>query len=698
MNSRLLKVGRLLLLGLFVIICLGAVLLCLRDTPDLKLSSTPGFEAGDVSPVLYKGYRKESRYLAMPDGVKLAVDLFIPAQGPGRKKFPVIFEYSPYNRANVYFNLPLKMKILSKWYTGTWGPIFDASKKRISRQLIARGYAYAIADMRGTGASFGVHIPLDPVLAKDGKVIVDWIAAQDWCDGNVGMIGQSYHGWSQWAVAAERPKALKCIAPALIMSETYTGANRPGGITAVSWLKHYSDYLQDVNHNAFEPTRSIPVLPCVPVVDEDGDGKLEDEIPLMSGKDGRRFTDDGEPRYADGVARKDNTYYRATMEHLKNVRPDTIAEKYPYINDSITGTAGIISFRETSPGFFLRKIRNSGIAVLNIGGWFDGFSRGTAILHGTIQDANPAYLLIGPRFHQPVAKILQPYKDYLDYEGEWGDQQLIFTLRFFDRYLKGSKNGLDREKPVTIHIAHEGWRKEGEWPPARRQTKAFYFGSERTLNAKTPAEGKDSYAVDFTHASDYGEVQLNRLVMTKPSRELMRRTEHDRKCFVYETEALDGDIEVTGHPIVNLYVSSDRPDADIFAYICDVDEHGESVYVTEGQMRAGWYPLYPDDNQVNGAVDIKPDLPWHGYERNRYVKNPLEGGRVVELRFDLFPMAWVFKKGHRIRLALAGVDAGNFEMNPAFGSVDSGNLKPTTLYFHRGGKSASRIELPVIPR
>ncbi|MCU0845145.1 MAG: CocE/NonD family hydrolase [Spirochaetes bacterium] len=697
MKSKIVTAGKFILLGLTVIICLGAVLLCLRDAPDLKLSSSPGFEPEGISPAEYTGYRKESRYLTMPDGVKLAVDFFIPSEGPEKKRFPVIFEYSPYNRASVYFNLSLKMKVLSKWYTGTWGPIFDASKKRISRQLIARGYAYVIADMRGTGASFGAHIPLDPQLAKDGKVIVDWIAAQEWCDGNIGMNGQSYLGWSQWAVAAERPKALKCIAPALIMAETYTGANRPGGITAVSWLKHYSDFLQDVNHNAFEPTRSIPVLPCVPVIDEDGDGKLEDEIPLMSGNDERRFTDDGEPRYADGVARKENIYYRATMQHLKNVRPDTIAEKYPYINDSITGTAGIISFRDTSPGYFLRKVRKSGIAVLNIGGWFDGFLRGTARLYATIQGANPAYLLIGPRFHQPVAKILQPYKEYLDYEGEWGDQQFIVTLRFFDHYLKGAANGFDREKPVSIHVAHQGWRKEGEWPLARQRTAMFYFGPAKSLGEKPPSEGKDAYPVDFTHASDYGEPQLNRWVMTKPSRELMRRTAHDGKCFVYETAALTDDVEVTGHPIVNLYLSSDRPDADVFAYICDVDDRGESVYVTEGQMRAGWHPLYPDDKQVNGAVDIKPDLPWHGYERNRYVKNPLEGGRVIELRFDLFPMAWVFKKGHKIRLALAGVDAGNFEQNPAFGSA-GGEPKPTTLYFHRGGKIASRIELPVIPK
>lgn len=695
MKSKIKKIGMYAVLGVIGIICIAAVLLYLRDAPDLELSSSPGFDPDTISPVEYDGYTKQSLYLNMRDGVKLAVDVYIPAEGPVKKAFPVIFEYSPYNRASVYFDLPLWMKVLSKWYTGTWGPVFDASAKRISRQLIARGYAYVIADMRGTGASFGVHIPLDPQLAKDGKAIVNWIAQQEWCDGNVGMIGQSYHGWSQWAVASQKPAALKCIAPALIMSETYSGANRPGGITATSWLKLYSDFLQDVNHNAFEPTRSIPVLPCTPVVDEDEDGDIVDEIPLREKNDPRRFTDDGEPQYSDGIARKENIYYRATMEHMKNIRPDAINVTYPYFNDSLSATNGIIHFWDTGPGYMTRKIRESGIPVLNIGGWFDGFLKGTTKLHSTIQESNPAYLFIGPRFHQPVAKILEPYKEYLNYEGEWGDQQFIVTLRFFDYFLKGKKNGLDQEKPVYIYIAHEGWRKEKEWPLKRQQMRMFYFGPSNTLDEKISRSGEDAYAIDFTHASDYGEPQLNRWVMTKPSRELMRRTEHDCKCFIYETEPLTGDVEVTGHPIVNLYLSSDQSDADVFAYICDVDEKGESVYVTEGQMRAGWHPLHPDDKQVNGAVDIKPDLPWHGYERGRYVNSPLKGGKVIELRFDLFPMAWVFKKGHKIRLALAGVDAGNFELNPALMS-DNGKPKPTRLYFHRGGETASRIELPVI--
>jgi len=151
-------------------------------------------------------------------------------------------------------------------------------------------------------------------------------------------------------------------------------------------------------------------------------------------------------------------------------------------------------------------------------------------------------------------------------------------------------------------------------------------------------------------------------------------------------------------PVANLFVSSDRSDADVFAYLCDVDEHGESVYVTEGQLRAGWHRLFPDDDQVARALDIKPDLPWHGHRRGGYDKNPLRGGKIAMMRFDLFPIAWVFKKGHRVRLALAGVDAGNFELNPAMRATAG---KQPTIYIHRGGRESSvsscRLSLEQLP-
>ncbi len=147
MKIRIARIGLYVAAGIAALALVGTVALLSRTAPDVELSPSPGFDTGDLSAVEYKGFKKESLFLTMKDGVRLAVDVFLPAGGPEKGRFPVIFEYTPYNRGNVYLDMPLFTKILAKWYTGSWGPVFDGSTKKISRMLISRGYAYVIADI-----------------------------------------------------------------------------------------------------------------------------------------------------------------------------------------------------------------------------------------------------------------------------------------------------------------------------------------------------------------------------------------------------------------------------------------------------------------------------------------------------------------------------------------------------------------------
>ena len=164
------------------------------------------------------------------------------------------------------------------------------------RNFLYRGYAFVSAEMRGTGHSFGNQAPLEPQLGLDGAEVVKWIAAQPWFDGNVGMRGQSYDAWGALATAAHAPKALKCIAPGVIAFESYSDAVRPGGITTSRWLRGYSDALQSDNLNELEP--ATLQYPATPVVDEDSDGRIADEIPLYSDGNPKSFLDDLPVRYA----------------------------------------------------------------------------------------------------------------------------------------------------------------------------------------------------------------------------------------------------------------------------------------------------------------------------------------------------------------------------------------------------------------
>jgi len=165
---------------------------------------------------------------------------------------------------------------------------------------------------------------------------------------------------------------------------------------------------------------------------------------------------------------------------------------------------------------------------------------------------------------------------------------------------------------------------------------------------------------------------------------------------------LESDIEVTGHPVAHFWASSTAGNGDFFLYLEDVHPDGRAVLITENPMRAGFAGL-KDINKIilrgSTGVEVLPKLPWHGYEQADYVDGIFNGGNVVELKFDLMPTSWVFKKGHRIRLSSATSDWPTFRLDPALSPSNNpaapDNILPTVAIYRDAARS-SRITLPVI--
>jgi uncharacterized protein len=152
----------------------------------------------------FDGFRRTSLYLPMADGVRLAVDLFLPTSAAGLPSTPIpaIFQMTPYNRA----------ELVDELLTHALSPYRDAEgRDRFNNLawLCRQGYAICVADVRGQGASFG-HFTgcMTAEEGRDGAAIVAWLAAQTWCNGCVGMLGSSYGASTQFLVAAEKPAAL----------------------------------------------------------------------------------------------------------------------------------------------------------------------------------------------------------------------------------------------------------------------------------------------------------------------------------------------------------------------------------------------------------------------------------------------------------------------------------------------------------
>jgi putative CocE/NonD family hydrolase len=126
--------------------------------------------------------------IPMPDGVRIAANLWLPDKG----KFPALLTYLPYTKEII----------------GTSGD------NKFAERFAEDGYAVVLADFRGTGNSEGINTAfVDPQEREDGYHIIEWIAAQEWCDGNVGMWGISYGGIVTMATASVRPPHLKAIVP-----------------------------------------------------------------------------------------------------------------------------------------------------------------------------------------------------------------------------------------------------------------------------------------------------------------------------------------------------------------------------------------------------------------------------------------------------------------------------------------------------
>ncbi len=663
------------LLKSFVLICFSLILCqygCSQISTTTLARQSTYFTYSGYSEKQYKSSTKLSRFLEMQDGVKLAVDVYLPADGPKNGPFPTVFIFTPYGRALIN---PKLGKIVSGH--------FETPK------FLAYGYAVVIADFRGTGASFGTFLFSDLHIGKDAREIIDWIAGQSWSDGRVGMIGQSFVGYSQLVAAAQKPKALKAIIPEVINFEVYSETIRPGGIFLQDWVLGYDKYLGTRNLNGFDGM----VLPAAPVIDEDGDGELADEIPLMTKGDPTTFLDDGPPTYADGIVRKDNYYYRATLDHTKNMAYKLYAEYFPYW-DTVDPAFPDQTARKGSSGAQLRNIADAGIPVLHLGGWFDGYTTGTFKLHATLAPHSTSRVIMAPRFHIGMPSA---YREYFSYQENLYNQLFVEKLRFLDRYLKNIPNGIDQQDPVYIYVMNKGWRAEKEWPLARQKMTDYFMSAEHRLSTTPAAEGSDDYRVDFTHRSAFGSNDSSRLLLVTTPDRLMIRTAQDLKTLNYDTPALETDMEVTGHPIIHLWVSSNQKDGDFHVYLTDVDQNGQSIYVTEGRLRAGWKNLQNADDQVSGGFKVLPVLPWHGYAKSQYVVNPLANNQVIKLEFDLMPTSWVFKKGHKIRVAIAGADIGNFELNPVLAPHNKASEAPkTTITVHRTGVYPSKIVLPVI--
>jgi uncharacterized protein len=279
--------------------------------------------------------------------------------------------------------------------------------------------------------------------------------------------------------------------------------------------------------------------------------------------------------------------------------------------------------------------------------------------------SNPQRISIGPWVHSQ--------ESHFDYAEE--------HLRWWDFWLKGIDNGVMREAPVHYYVMgapeETAWRSAPAWPlPQERRTK-YWLGRglrDGSLGLEAPQEKgmKDEMTVD-----DSAAVSPDPRWTTEPAAPDLAA--NDAKGLSYTTAPLTVPLEVTGHPVLHLWISASAPDVDLFVYLEEVDEKGFSRYVSEGALRASHRATADPGYDLMG-------LPYHrGLRADRADLIP---GQPVELTVDLFPTSTLFQPGHRIRVTLTGADRANTRATV--------RTPPPRLTVWRSADRGSFIELPVV--
>jgi putative CocE/NonD family hydrolase len=345
----------------------------------------------------------------------------------------------------------------------------------------------------------------------------------------------------------------------------------------------------------------------------------------------------------------------------------------PFRN-SVDPVSGKEIHSERGPATYLAQINRSGIPIFGLAGWYDAFPRDAVLWFRNLK--TPQRLVIGPWFHG----------------GNEGFDLASERQRWYDHWLKGIDNGVDREPPLRYYVidapAGSEWRTATTWPlpeavatdyflaAGKAKSSASFNDGALASSAPPGKSGSDTRVVDTTASLG----PSNRWAATyggpAPYPDLAA---NDAKGFTWTTAPLPAPVEVIGHPIVHLWVTSSAKDVDVMAYLEDVDSTGRSSYVTEGVLRASHRKLGqpPFDNF---------GLPWPRSFKEDVTPLP---DAPTELVFDLHPTAKRFRAGHRIRLTFHGADRDTYlAVHP---------VPPARVTIYRDAAHPSHIALPVVP-
>lgn len=575
-------------------------------------------QAGDYSPATHEVIAELDRDAPMRDGVKLKIDILRP-KADGR--FPAVLQQTPYNKSG------------------------QAGR---AKNFAARGYVVVNVDSRGRFESGGEWDPFSPQHKTDGYDLVQWIAEQPWCNGNVGTYGLSYMGWTQWWTASQSPPALKAIVPEVAPPDHFVNCPYQNGIL-VCWMVDWA-------------------------------GALSARLPHSAGPGG----------YGGFAVNREAAYSKLPyldFDKTRNYKPTTWWRKWIEQNTADGEYWRAIAY-QTPESYARVKVPS-----LAISGWFDANFPGTPMnylamkQHGGSPAARRPRIVIGPWEH-----IINRHR--IATGVDFGEQAIIdwdgYVLRWFDYHLKGIENGVLKDPPVHVFVmGRNEWRAAEDWPLPETQFTKYYLHSEGHANSSSgdgslsiqpPAEEQPDRYIYNPHdptpsaAFANGHIDGPRDISKSATR---------KDVLVYDTPELTEDVELVGPITARLFAATSARDTDWMIRLADVQPDGRALFLGEGVMRARHR-----DPERDGAF-------------NAYKLSKIDPNEAYEYTIEFWrPTGNVFARGHRIRIEISSSYYPYYLRNP---NADGDNISLATSFqtarqtiFH-DAERPSHVVLPVIP-
>jgi hypothetical protein len=602
----------------------------------------------------------------MRDGVRLATDVYLPARDgkPVEGGRPVILERTPYGKDGVADGWP--------------------------RHFVPRGYVAVVQDVRGRYRSEGRWRPLRDDGA-DGFDLAAWIGRQPWSNGCIGTVGTSYAGGTQHAMAIANAPHLAAMVPVDAMSNGGRYGIRHNGAFELRWLNWVltlgnatgaragaAGVAAGAGPNARAAALRAASTPLtVPALEDLGlrVRELAMALPLRPGATALRFAPD---------------YEAWLVEAMRHGNADAFwTDMGSSVVDHVAEYADV--------------------PVYHVTGWYDSWGTSVANLNYvelSRAKRSPQRLIVGPWTHGGQQLTFSG-------EAEFGPDARVdmnaFRERWFDRWLKGVDNGVEKGAPVRLfvmgggdrHRTPEGrvfvggrWRDEQEWPLARTSLTPYYLHADGRLSPDRPqASAPTTYSFDPRrpvptiggNVSSEGDLMLRgardqrcRIEALGCTDTLPLATRPD--VLVFETPDLAEDVEVTGRLVVKLWASTSAVDTDFTAKLVDV------------------YP--PSADFPSGlALNVADSIVRGRYRESLVAEKPMAPGTPCELTIEMYPTSLVFSRGHRIRLDVSSSNFPRFDVNPNTGEPLGRNRRfvvAENSVYHDPARP-SRILLPVIP-